>query len=95
MNTLKNILYSLVFMAFVCLFIIVYLQGKYERIRIKQIEQLTKQVAERDSLISNQQNRLQNALSYYDSVSIAVGRGRVSNHVYDSLRTILDTQRTK
>ena len=93
MNTLKNILYGFLFVAFCCLFIIVYLQGKYERIRIKQIEQLTKQVTERDSLIINQQNRLQNALSYYDSVSIIVGRGRVSNHVYDSLRTILDTQR--
>ena len=93
MSRLKNILYGFLFVAFCCLFIIVYLQGKYERIRIKQIEQLTKQVTERDSLIQTQKNRLNNALSYYDSVSIVVGRGRVPNHAYDSLRTILDNQR--
>jgi hypothetical protein len=93
MEKLKPILIGLVFIAFCCLFTIVYLQGKYERIRIAQIAKLEKEVIERDSLILNQQNRLQNALFYYDSISIAVGRGRVSNHVYDSLRTILDTQR--
>jgi hypothetical protein len=93
MATLRHILYGFLPMAFLCLFIIVYLQGKNERIRIAQIAKLEKQVIERDSLILTQKNRLNNALSYYDSVSIAVGRGRVSNHVYDSLRTILDTQR--
>lgn len=80
-------------MAFLCLFIIVYLQGKNERIRIAQIAKLERQVVERDSLILNQKNKLKNVLSYFDSISIAVKHGRVPNHVYDSLRTILDTQR--